>query len=297
MFNKLNEPVFLKDDSSAEKELEFLKTLPPSPETEQYIKCVEAGIIGEKQIRFELANSHMPMYVLHDVFLEHNGLTAQIDYMVICRKYTYLIECKNLYGNIEINEKGDFIRTVSFGKFYRKEGIYSPITQSQRHLSLIEAIIKENFPGFLKRLISTKWYWKTVVVLANPKTVLNDKHAPKEVKSQVIRADQLIAYIKECESKSKEHARNDKELKDIAESWLKGCAENPVNYAEKYSAVKAPQQAGAVPPSGGAPLCPKCNVPMVKRTSKRGDKKGEIFWGCPNFPRCWNTIPIKEVSK
>lgn len=296
MFNKLNEPVFLKDDSSAEKELEFLKTLPPSPETEQYIKCVEAGIIGEKQIRFELANSHMPMYVLHDVFLEHNGLTAQIDYMVICRKNIYLIECKNLFGNIEINEKGDFIRTVSFGKFYRKEGIYSPVTQNQRHLDLITEIRKSNVNAFLKMILSNS-SWKTVVVLANPKTMLKDKDAPKDVKNKVIRADQLISYIKESEAKSKEYSSNDKEMKEIAEIWLGRCKENPVNYAEKYSAVKTPQQAGAVPPSGEAPLCPKCNVPMVKRTSKRGDKKGEIFWGCPNFPHCWNTIPIKEVSE
>ena len=35
-----------------------------------------------------------------------------------------------------------------------------------------------------------------MVVLANPKTVLNAKYAPKVIREQVIRADGLIDYIK-----------------------------------------------------------------------------------------------------
>ena len=138
LFDKLNGPVFLKEDSEAEKQLAVLKSLPQTPEIEQEIKLVEAGIYGEKQIRFELENSHIPMYVIHDLFLEHNGLTAQIDYLIICHKCQYVIECKNLYGNIEIDSNGNFIRNFNYGKYYKKEGIYSPVTQNRRHLELID---------------------------------------------------------------------------------------------------------------------------------------------------------------
>lgn len=276
MINKLNEPVFIKDDSSAQKELEYLKILPQTPEIQQYVKCIEAGIFGENQIKYELSNSHIPMYVLHDVFLEHNGLTAQIDFLVLCRKHFYVIECKNLFGNIEINEKGDFIRTLGS----RKEGIYSPITQNQRHLDLITAIRKDNSGKLMKGFISDSG-WKTIVVLANPKTILDDKNAPKEIKEQIIRADQLVAFIKKSESESKEFSLNDKELKDIAEKWLSRCKENPVDYATKYSEKPTP-------------TCPKCGIPMVKRVAKKGDNIGEEFWGCPNFPRCRQ---VKEILK
>ena len=34
------------------------------------------------------------------------------------------------------------------------------------------------------------------------------------------------------------------------------------------------------------PTCPKCGTPMVLRMAKRGDQKGEEFWGCMNYPRC-----------
>ncbi len=77
------------------------------------------------------------MYVLRDLYIEHNGLTAQIDYLVVTRVMNFVIECKNLIGDIEIDREGNFVRTYKmFGKIVR-EGIYSPITQNERHLEVI----------------------------------------------------------------------------------------------------------------------------------------------------------------
>ena len=80
------------------------------------------------------------MYILHDIYLEYGDVSAQIDYIVVTRKLIFIIECKNLYGNIEINSNGDFIRTMEYGRRTKKEGIYSPITQNKRHLELIKSI-------------------------------------------------------------------------------------------------------------------------------------------------------------
>ncbi len=41
----------------------------------------------------------------------------------------------------------------------------------------------------------------------------------------------------------------------------------------------------------GTPICPKCDSPMVLRTAKKGDQKGEDFWGCSNYPRCRQMLP------
>lgn len=41
--------------------------------------------------------------------------------------------------------------------------------------------------------------------------------------------------------------------------------------------------------AGYTPTCPKCGVPMVVRTVSRGERKGERFYGCPNYPRCRET--------
>ncbi len=37
------------------------------------------------------------------------------------------------------------------------------------------------------------------------------------------------------------------------------------------------------------PVCPDCGVPMVLRTVSKGERKGQQFYGCPNFPECWQT--------
>jgi hypothetical protein len=46
----------------------------------------------------------------------------------------------------------------------------------------------------------------------------------------------------------------------------------------------------------GPPSCAKCGVPMVLRTASRGDRKGERFWGCPNYPKCRETVPHSDGS-
>jgi len=39
------------------------------------------------------------------------------------------------------------------------------------------------------------------------------------------------------------------------------------------------------------PTCPKCGVTMTLRQVNRGDRLGESFYGCPNYPKCRHTQP------
>jgi hypothetical protein len=60
--------------------------------------------------------------------------------------------------------------------------------------------------------------------------------------------------------------------------------------------VPGPVASDPVPPSSAtaqnAPLCPKCGVPMVVRTAGRGERQGEQFYGCVNYPNCREKAPI-----
>jgi len=243
LFDKLKEPVFLKETSDAKDQLEQLKLLLTSvpddikSKVEQDIKLLTYGIQGEEKILFELKNSHIPMYVLHDLFLEDNGLMAQIDFLIITKNRNFIIECKNLVGNIEINSSGDFIRTTEFRGKYKKEGIYSPITQNQRHLELIKLINSKNKGNILTKTLYEKLFYDTnrsVVVLANSKTLLNAKFAKKEVKDKIIRADQLIEHIKRVNKEPYSSTFTDKEMEQSAQFFLKLHTQNPVDYIGKY---------------------------------------------------------------
>ena len=319
LFDKIKEPIFLKEESNAQKQLAALQTLREQATGETVAKLdeeisrVNAGIYGENAIHFELANSHIPMYVLHDLYLEHDGLTAQIDYLLVTRKHVYVIECKNLYGNIEINNAGDFMRTVHYGQRAHKEGIYSPITQNRRHLELIKAMRGAEKTNVLtKALFENSFYnaYRSIVVLANPKTVLYDRYAKKEVKNQVIRADQLTEYIRTTD-RSADASISEKEMENLAQYFLSHHQEHTVDYTAKYreemetaqaSQQNTEQQAPAEQPSeqpieksasAEKIICPRCGAAMIKRKAAKGAYAGKEFYGCSNYPKCHCIINIK----
>jgi superfamily II DNA helicase RecQ len=202
LFNKFRDTIFVKDDSNLTKQIDELKELKEinhNPNIDKDVMLLEKGLFGEKQIEFELKNAGIGMYVLHDITIKYEDLKAQIDYIIITKGYTYLIECKNLIGNITINNKGEFTREYAYNNRLIKEGIYSPYTQCLRHLEILKKRwIKNNnklIVALEEKDFTTLWY-KPLVVLANSKLILKDYYAPKEIKEHAIRVDQLIDYIK-----------------------------------------------------------------------------------------------------
>lgn len=312
LFDKMKEPVLFKDDSEADRQLAALQELREkaknefADELDEEISRVNAGILGEKTIGFELQNSHIPMYILHDLFLEYNGLTAQIDYLLITRKIIFVIECKNLFGNIEINDAGNFTRSTTYGCRTKKEGLYSPITQNRRHLELIKQIRSAEKGNFLTKALFEKYFdenYHSIVVLANPKTVLYDRYAKKEVRQQVIRADQLVEYIKKTNNDSKRELYSDKEMECIAQFFLSVHKEQKIDYTAKFREALAlqnlkPLKTTCPQPQSPSPLeeqifCPYCSRVMVKRVAKRGVNLGKEFYGCSNYPLCHYIINIQ----
>lgn len=235
-------PIFIKEDSDAKEELEKLERLKTiaSEETakqiEQDIKMLCYGIKGEENVVYELKNSYMPILVLRDLYLEYNGLTAQIDFVVIDTKFILIIECKNMIGDIEITNTGDFIRNFksSSGKIYKKEGIYSPIVQNERHVELIKTLLCEN----MKSLNSKKCedVLKSIVVLANHKTILNAKYAKRDVKNRIIKLDQLISHMKNLHNQNKDGTWFPEEgMYHVAEILINNHKQKQIDYTKKYN--------------------------------------------------------------
>ncbi len=299
------EIIVLKESSDSRSYLSRLEDLKEriqgsskeTKELDKEIMMVKAGISGEDAIMFELRNSGMDLVVLHDIFIESpSGNTAQIDFLVITQYITVIIECKNLYGNIEINNKGEFIRTISYGGKSYTEGIYSPITQNERHLQVLKECKLEN-AGLLKRLgINSAFedYHKSLVVLANPKTVVNDKYAKKEIKEKVIRADQLISKLKEMNEIASKRLLKDsvKEMQKYGEKMLAMNHEERKDYYEKYAKWESECKEDIENPGKGSVdkeekrICPRCGASLILRTASKGEHAGEQFWGCEAYPKC-----------
>ena len=71
-----------------------------------------------------------------------------------------------------------------------------------------------------------------------------------------------------------------RELRDWAERsvdrWAKA----------KRNPKAAPQPAAKHGAEAQSPHCPKCNAPMRQQRARRGDHRGEHFWGCSRYPDC-----------
>lgn len=288
------EVIVLKETSDSKEYLTKLQDLKDKStgnaklleKIEKEIAITEAGIYGEHSILFELKNSGMDLVVIHDLYIEtSDGRGAQIDFFVITPYVSVIIECKNLFGNIEINNKGEFIRTLEYKGRKYKEGIYSPITQNERHITVYKDCRKED-KNFAQKLLFEKFfdtYNKSVVVLANPKTVVNDRFAKKEVKEQIIRCDQLVTYLKNLKSDNKS---SKKEMREFGEKILAMNIENRKDYLKKYEEIISEVSTSSVISSNDELICPKCGSKLVLRIAKKGTNIGNQFYGCSNYPKC-----------
>jgi superfamily II DNA helicase RecQ len=77
--------------------------------------------------------------------------------------------------------------------------------------------------------------YKPLIVLANPKTVINMKYAKKDVKDQIIRTDQLINYLKRFDSPANDRpSMTDEGMNINANRFLAHHDATPKDYTSKY---------------------------------------------------------------
>ena len=223
LFKKFTETIFYKKDSQLEEQISALKELqqeyPNNSKLNYKLKLCELGLIGENEIEFELKNANIGMYILRDVNLNYKDLTAQIDYIIITPGYTYFVECKNLIGNISVNNRGEFTREYIYNHKKIVEGIYSPIRQAERHIEIFKKLLDENQTGIMYNLLKNiRQSWlKPLVVLANSKNILKLQYAPKAIKNQIVRSDSLVNYIKkDINNLDKDYLSSQKYMNDFA---------------------------------------------------------------------------------
>jgi len=230
--DKLKDTVFIKefsDENQLLKDLEELSSKVAS-DKKKYIErdanLLKIGLSGEKNVYYELKNSFVPMYCLHDIRLEYKDYVAQFDFIVITNKFIYVLETKKLVGDIQINSDGEFIRFIKDrnGKLIKREGMASPISQNQKHIDILRKILVDK--GFIE---STPI--KSLVVVANSKTVVDKKYASKITKEAICKYDNVAAVIKK--ELGKESPVN------LQGSKMKGIADflNEANTVKKYDLV------------------------------------------------------------
>ena len=235
--------IFYKENSDLQDRYDALKKLneeyPNNEELMSAMYFVKKGLEGENEIAYQLKKSNIGMYVLRDIKVKYEDLTAQIDYVIITPVFIYYVECKNLVGNVTVDEKGDFIREYTINGKKIKKGIYSPLRQVEAQREVIKKIWNSKKTMFGKLLASNNFenYRRVLVVVANQDTILNTNRAPKDIKYKVLRADSLIRQIEydiNHRNTKIDYFDSKKAMEEKAKAYLDLSIKEDINYYEYY---------------------------------------------------------------
>jgi len=213
------------------------------------------GWIGEKgaQLGMWLKLDDDIYKRFHDIIIESQNVTTQIDHVVLSRYGLFVIETKNYKGWIFGNKDQPYWSQNLYGT---KNKFQNPLHQNYQHTLALsgrlkvdsdkvhsivffigEAELKGNFPpNVMSSGLST-------YIRSFTNTVFTPRELNRlEIQLTRIKADKTIS--------TKAHVQNLK---------------------ERYSSET---------------ICPKCGLELVKRTAKKAPLPGVEFLGCSGFPQC-----------
>ena len=184
-------------------ELKALLQLPHvSPYTKEQIKQtirnIQSGLKGEKDAAYHINfyyENHKNWAVIHDLRLEVDGHSAQIDHLLIDRFLEiYVCESKRFHEGIGINKHGEFF---SFNEDGKPKGIASPIEQNNRHKLILKRLFDSDEIALPTRLgLKMKPSLHSLILIANTTKIYrpqNDKNVDEL--DRVIKVEQLRKRI------------------------------------------------------------------------------------------------------
>ena len=159
---------------------------------ENEIRQIQAGAKGEADAAYEIElwfGRSKNWATLHDLRIEVDGLSAQIDHLLINRlAQIWVCESKHFAEGVSVNEYGEWQRWWHG----RAEGMPSPVEQNRRHIHLLQRVFDD---GLVKRprrlgLLPMKPEFRSLVLVSNNARIGRPRKRVDGL-DEVIKAEQL----------------------------------------------------------------------------------------------------------
>lgn len=286
--------MILKTKDPIQPQIDILQSLYDNSNSESQkslilkdLQSLKKGFESEKQNAYYIdfyLKKRASSFVLHDIRIEHNGLSAQIDHIIISRLGIELLESKSFAGVLTINE--DTSLSVNYNGAIKS--FPSPIEQNKRHIKVLRDFLDDNIE--LNKLINLLGGIEiSSTVLIDPKTVVKNKALP----DGFYRADIFMSKRDEEVEKTPFFEA----LKSLAKittidttkkiAQIIKDAHKPIefDYTKKYKiskqVVQEEQKVDEKELTVGSE-CPFCQKSLVLRKGKNDIS----FLGCSGFPKC-----------
>ena len=218
------------------------------------------GWVGEKSTQFgmwvKLDEKNYRRF--HDLILQTESGTTQIDHLLLSRFGLFVIETKNYNGWIYGGAKQGKWTQNLFGKKFQFQ---NPLHQNYKHTKLLSEFLQIDHD----KIHSIIFF-------------IGDAELKGEFPPNVMSRG-LSAYIKGFQSvifTDAELDRLQERLQQIKKGQTSSSTQQHIQHLKERYANTA--------------QCPKCNSMLVERTARKGSKAGEKFLGCSAYPKCRYTM-------
>lgn len=226
------------------------------------------GKAGEYRIAKRLSTLPEELYkVLHNVILPTtDGITTQIDHIVVSRFGIFVIETKTYSGWIFGNAyQPQWTQCRGWGRYAKKSYFQNPIHQNWRHICTLADLLH----------LPPESFHSVVAFCGNAEL-------KTEMPANVLYGSKLADYIRTFDQPTLSDEAIAKILLTI-EVWQASVGKlRRAKHVSNLRAAHDPQKLAQACESGEL-KCPKCGAPMVLRQPKSG---GEPFYGCSTYPKC-----------
>lgn len=227
------------------------------------------GWFGELMVRIA-ASLKLPKstyHAIHDVTLQTDDGTTQIDHIFVSCFGVFVVETKNMQGWIFGRER----QARWTQKIYKSTVQFqNPLRQNFKHTKAIESLLD----------LDSKHIHSVVVFIGS-------SEFKTEMPANVSQGVGFIRYILSF----KEEVLSVMEVKRIVLAIQSGRLQegretNRAHVSSLKQRFEATASTNKIPQPPLSPNCPACGNEMIRRIAQRGSYAGMQFWGCSKYPKC-----------
>lgn len=286
--------MIIKEADDKARDIETLQALSARPDAnadarkriEQEIRNIQAGVRGEQEAAYEMKvhyGESRNWALIHDLRIEHGGLVAQIDHLVVNRWLDmWVCESKHFSEGVAINEHGEFAAFFNSKPY----GVPSPIEQNAKHILILRRLFDSGAVELPKRLGFTIKPELKGLVLVSKKARIGRPKAKVEGVECVIKNDQFFKTVDKAVDEngilSMGKLIGSDTLEDLARRIAALHRPASFDWAAKFGlpatvAVPAPKPSAPVQPAARAkPAAEPEAAPEAERPSEDGKPKSKL---------------------
>jgi len=224
------------------------------------------GVLGEfiVNILAKLMLNKNEYHLIKNVTLPTHDGTTQIDHVIVSKYGVFVIETKNMKGWI-FGSPNQKVWTQKIFKHSSK--FQNPLHQNYKHVKTLEALLNLNDNQI-----------HSLVVF------IGDATFKTEMPENVTYGGGYIRFIKAKKTAVLSDVEVNKIIQQIESARLARSFKTNRKHVKHVKNIVAEKKKQV--------YCPKCGSSMVMRETKKGENKGNKFWGCSSFPKCRGIINV-----